>query len=389
VKGPLIAALSALLVGALVVAAQTSPVATPLPTWTIGSVPHSLGLPGAGGQRPKSSRSEVGPRVELHDRSASVGRAPARLVFSLQRRRGEFSPVHVYVIDADGSGRKALTRGPEQDAEVAASPDGRWVAFERSYRKTSAGSVHVIRPNGRGGRRLGLTNPDLLVPRPWAANSSRFLVSTWKAVFAVDPVSGKWTKLRVPRSYVWGGYSIAWSPDRRRLSFTHQLVGRPGAAIEVVELASGRTRRVASGSVDGAIWLRDGKRIVYARIGVEAGGLWIVNASGRGSRRFAAAQLAGSYIERSPNDRIAFVTHRPGQVGGVQIEAVNVDGTMRQVLVSGGPDCCLMSTWSPDGRKIAFLRRQRIWVINADGSGERQLTSSGYANSLSWLRSTR
>lgn len=40
--------------------------------------------------------------------------------------------------------------------------------------------------------------------------------------------------------------------------------------------------------------------------------------------------------------------------------------------------------WSPDGRKIAFVANQNIWIINADGSGIRQLTFSGQANFPTW-----
>jgi Tol biopolymer transport system component len=312
--------------------------------------------------------------------SSAADRTMARLVFSRHIRSSGHGPAHVYVINADGSGRKALTRGPQLDGEVAPSPDGRWIAFMR-YRRTAADSVRVMRPDGRGGRRLRLSDAELLVPRPWAANGSRFLVATSKAVFAVDPVSGKSTKLRV-RALAEEGYSFAFSPDRRRLLFAHKL-GAGG--VDVVELASGRTRRVASGSVDSAIWLSDGKRIVYAREGRKDGGLWIVDANGRDSRRLAEAYIR-SALDRSPSDRIVFSSLRQD---GSWLEAVDADGTNRQVLTVKGPECCAAGTWSPDGDKIAFVRRRKIWVINPDGSGERQLTTSGYTDWVSWLPSTR
>jgi len=34
-------------------------------------------------------------------------------------------------------------------------------------------------------------------------------------------------------------------------------------------------------------------------------------------------------------------------------------------------------TWSPDGSKIAFVRKDGIYVMNADGSGQRRLTDAG------------
>jgi len=40
---------------------------------------------------------------------------------------------------------------------------------------------------------------------------------------------------------------------------------------------------------------------------------------------------------------------------------------MRRLTRGGGP------SWSPDGRRIAFTRIPAIYVINADGTGERRI----------------
>lgn len=40
--------------------------------------------------------------------------------------------------------------------------------------------------------------------------------------------------------------------------------------------------------------------------------------------------------------------------------------------------------WSPDGTRIAFRRNSQIWVVDADGTAEHQVTSVGYNGAPSW-----
>jgi TolB protein len=103
--------------------------------------------------------------------------------------------------------------------------------------------------------------------------------------------------------------------------------------------------------------------------GQEKGGLYLMNADGSGKRKLADR---GNFPSWSPDGRkIAF--------GGLRV--VNADGSGLQRLTSG-----TLPAWSPDGRRIAFalggyVRSKGsyldIYVINADGSGERKLTSDG------------
>ena len=69
--------------------------------------------------------------------------------------------------------------------------------------------------------------------------------------------------------------------------------------------------------------------------------------------------------------------------GTGEIVVVKADGSGQRVLAT---DQAFNPTWSPDGKRIAFHRivdeseyfqqrpcTMRVWVINADGSGERRL----------------
>jgi Tol biopolymer transport system component len=57
-----------------------------------------------------------------------------------------------------------------------------------------------------------------------------------------------------------------------------------------------------------------------------------------------------------------------------ELLTMNPDGTSKTPI---GPGSIGQAAWSPDGSKIAFVKMagEQIYVVNADGSDERQLTS--------------
>ena len=70
--------------------------------------------------------------------------------FLVGKRRGIGE---IYVMNADGSGKRNLTRNPAQDGRPSWSPDGRRIAFvsNRDGRRLEA---HVMNADGSGQRSL-------------------------------------------------------------------------------------------------------------------------------------------------------------------------------------------------------------------------------------------
>jgi TolB protein len=74
----------------------------------------------------------------------------------------------------------------------------------------------------------------------------------------------------------------------------------------------------------------------------------------------------------SPNgSRIAFVVEEVSYYGSPGIHVMNADGTGAIQLTGSSSDDD--PAWSPDGTKIAFTRNHRLWIMNADGSGQTEL----------------
>jgi TolB protein len=93
-----------------------------------------------------------------------------------------------------------------------------------------------------------------------------------------------------------------------------------------------------------------------------------------------ALALPASATFPGKNGRIAFVGGNIGPSGG-DIFTMNPDGSevtqLTTFAANGGAACC--GFWSPDGRQLVFAAQPagaptyQLWIMNADGSNQRQL----------------
>ncbi|HJN17873.1 MAG TPA: hypothetical protein QGH10_20400, partial [Armatimonadota bacterium] len=91
-------------------------------------------------------------------------------------------------------------------------------------------------------------------------------------------------------------------------------------------------------------------------------------------RKRLTDSMGGNFLPAwSPDGkRIAFMSTRTGVP---EIWIMDADGTgQRQITLGGGT---FLPAWSPDGRQIACTSHGQIWLIDADGGSPRQLTSEG------------
>jgi TolB protein len=136
-------------------------------------------------------------------------------------------------------------------------------------------------------------------------------------------------------------------------------------------------------------WSPDETKIAFVR-GLRA--IYVVNVDGSGQRRLAGA--AGHATARPPvwspdGRKIAFAMNRPGRYADIYV--ISPDGNGLRNLTRT-PEIEGFPAWSPDGRRIAFWRfgddwpNNEIYVMNADGSGQRRLwrDTSGFV----WFRPT-
>jgi TolB protein len=127
-------------------------------------------------------------------------------------------------------------------------------------------------------------------------------------------------------------------------------------------------------------------KLVFERPRPDGAKLFTIGADGSGLTRLTRLPGFESDSSWSPDGRkVAFTRARDPEEGPFEIWVVNADGSgltrlTRHRGFSGG------AAWSPDGGKIVYAtdagRRQplRLYVMNADGSGKQRLTSNRRPN---------
>lgn len=110
-------------------------------------------------------------------------------------------------------------------------------------------------------------------------------------------------------------------------------------------------------------------------------GIYVVGPEGGTPMRIGASSepTFGASPVPSPDGRRLIL---PAVTSTDRLVAMNADGSERKDLGDGDPSSAV---WSPDGKRIAFLRPYGgLSVVDADGKGERRLTRSDEDSSPAW-----
>lgn len=185
-----------------------------------------------------------------------------------------------------------------------------------------------------------------------------------------------------------------WSPDGSRIAYGEVALDfpvTPRASLVVIDADGGNPRELTGpGNTVNAYpaWSPDGRRIAFhsnrhAPAVLARTSIYVMNSDGTGIVRLTRND---AWNDRSPHwspdgSKIAFMSNRVG--GVMQIFVMNADGSDPRQLTTVGIN--LWPQWSPDGTKISFASWRRtdgvpdngLFMMNADGSGETRLTTSG------------
>jgi Tol biopolymer transport system component len=345
--------------------------------------------------------------------SAAAGTPRSKIAFlRLASGAGGESSDELYVMNADGSGKRRLARRLAGNHSTAWSPDGRKLVFAIQLRGSAglcrrAGACNnelfLINADGSGLRRLtrnAVADGDAV----WSPDGRKIAFLSWRHgtgsdVFVMNADGSDQRNLtRKPGNEV----APAWSPDGRTIVFSAVPPAQP-LWVGGSRSASGPYRDVYVMNADGSDqrnlthtqeaeewaggWSPDGRTIAFAAYDGQSNRIFVINADGSGKRALTH-DITETFTSWSPDGRkIAFF-----DAGALFV--VNADGSglrrlARNAAFQGGP------TWSPDGEKLIFVRLRHprkirpatgeppppspppsadLWVMNVDGSGQRNLT---------------
>ena len=317
--------------------------------------------------------------------SSPSTRATSTIAFVSTRHAPTADPwaaTDIYLMSGDGGNVRRLTDNGWADGFPSLSPDGTRIIFDSNRLRT---------------------DPD-------PVNTSDLFVMNADGTGQVHLLRGS---------------SGTWAPDGQSIAFHASVSGKgrpikidPGAAttdsdIFIVTIdglrTTGAPRNITNNAAaidDDPDWSPDGNTIVFTShtagddpMNSTSAEIYAVNVNGRG----APIRLTNnSEEERAPSwspdgRRILFECRRGSPVPGravatFELCVMNADGSSLMRLTNNAvPE--LTPSWSPDGRQIVFHRpvggsaQFQLFLIQADGTGERQLTfppgNSAFAN---WAR---
>jgi Tol biopolymer transport system component/DNA-binding winged helix-turn-helix (wHTH) protein len=273
------------------------------------------------------------------------------------------------------------------------SPDGRQIAFFRGYGSLQDVRLVIANLDGSGERDLIRSKPAELWFAIWSGGPAwspdgqrivmlaggRGAAGHFSYLLEVNASDGG--AKEVPGMRWYQGAQVAWLPDGTGLVVVAQEKIAAPYQVWKISYPSGQARRLTNDLLDyDKVSLSADGRVLVIQQETIRNHIWVVpDGDMSRARELTSGATAGdgtSGLAWTPDGHILFTSARSG---AVDIWIMNADGTGTRQLTAdpGGVNWRPRST--PDGRYIIFISnrsgKQNIWRMDADGSNPTRLTT--------------
>jgi hypothetical protein len=252
---------------------------------------------------------------------------------------------------------------------------GNFICDGENFFMNSDGSDPAVIPHSGGCGSAVSFSPDgtkVTFSRMEYDDESGLLIGSKIYMTNVDGTN--FTALTNDTRYSAASYSPSFSPDGKKIVFSSRMGSNTSQIYIMNSNGTGGFERLTNDTLDDdvPIFSPDGKNIVFVR----AGNIFSMNADADGEGNRVVINLSNNHnnnatatIDKSPSfspdgKKIAFV--RDHSIYLMDAD----DGSYQTLLKKNAP---FSPSWSPDGTKIAFSDGRDILVVDADGRNQRRI----------------
>jgi TolB protein len=325
--------------------------------------------------------------------AAGAGRAlPSARLLYYANQKGSYD---IYLLDTTRLLTAALARSAGEDSRPIRSPDGTQIAF--FTRQNEQMQLQIMTSEGRDKRVLAQISGQISANPAWSPDSAWIAYSDnsrQQPGIVRARIDGRATQRITDFRADW----LVWSPDGLRLAFVADCDNNCDLYVVNID-GSGLRRLTRNGTFDMLpAWSPDSANMVFMSNRDGYFDLYLIaldcdenQRGGCPARRLTNDRSFDGYPAWSPDGtRLLFSSDRAGNQDIYTLDAAclptpeRCEATLRQLTNRRASE--RSQVWSPDGQQIAFVAAFDLYVMNADGSGQRRMIGGVLPDqALGWL----